>query len=179
MQGKVVDDRSGEPLPFVNISLVGTTQGTVTDINGRYVLSIQSANTVRISYVGYTTILLSAEEFLKSYQLITLKESPLQLESVIILAGENPAHKIIRNVTANRKVNNPENLASFQHKAYHKFYATLTGDNKNDTSKLVTFLKNSHFFVSETLTERKYVKPNLNKETITGNRMSGVKDPFF
>ncbi|MBX2895611.1 MAG: carboxypeptidase-like regulatory domain-containing protein [Cyclobacteriaceae bacterium] len=179
VQGKVVDERSGEPLPFVNISLVGTTQGTVTDINGRYVLSIQPANSIRISYVGYTTTVLSAEEFLKTYQLIKLKEAPLQLESVVILAGENPAHKIIRKVTANRKINDPENLVSFQYKAYHKFYATLAGENQNDTSQLVTFLKNSHFFVSETVTERKYVKPNLNKETITGNRMSGVKDPFF
>lgn len=34
--GRVVDKSSGEPLPFANIIVVGTTMGTVTDLNGDY-----------------------------------------------------------------------------------------------------------------------------------------------
>jgi outer membrane receptor protein involved in Fe transport len=34
--GRVIDKSSGEPLPFANILVLGTTMGTVTDLNGDY-----------------------------------------------------------------------------------------------------------------------------------------------
>ncbi|MBX2901214.1 MAG: carboxypeptidase-like regulatory domain-containing protein [Cyclobacteriaceae bacterium] len=179
LTGRIVAAQTGEPLPFVNISIAGTTLGTTTDINGRYTLPRTPESPVRISYVGYKTQVLTAEDFIKTHRLIALEEAPTLLKELLITAGENPAHKIIRKAIANRQRNDPENIASFSYKAYHKFYATLAGTPKPDTAQQISFLKNSHFFVSETVSERKYVKPNLNKETITGNRMSGVKDPFF
>lgn len=179
LRGKVVDSQTKEALPFVNISLEGTTIGTTTDINGRYELPSFPDRPVRISYVGYRTLHLTPTEFQKKYKLILLEESATELEGVTVFAGENPAHKIVRKATANREINDPENLSSFRYHAYHKFYATLEGTHPNDTAALVKFLENSHFFVNESVSERQYIKPNLDKEVITGNRMSGVKDPFF
>jgi hypothetical protein len=34
IKGKVIDAKSGETLPFVNVSVLGTKQGTQTDMNG-------------------------------------------------------------------------------------------------------------------------------------------------
>ncbi len=56
--GKVVDKKSGEPLPGVNIILKGTTIGSATDINGSYIiLNVPPGNyNVLSKMVGYQTV---------------------------------------------------------------------------------------------------------------------------
>lgn len=50
----VVTDEKGEPLIGVNVSVKGTTKGTITDINGKYTLQVPSSNaTIVFSYVGF------------------------------------------------------------------------------------------------------------------------------
>ena len=53
--GTVVDSTSGEPLPGVNVMLVGTQQGASTDANGEYTIPGVEAGTyaARASFVGY------------------------------------------------------------------------------------------------------------------------------
>jgi len=54
--GKITSSEDGEPLPGVNIIIKGTSQGTTTDINGNYSLSIPSGNTTLVfSFVGFQT----------------------------------------------------------------------------------------------------------------------------
>ncbi len=55
IRGKVSDAATRQPIPSVNISVVGTTMGTVTDENGEYSLSVQAGSyTVKASALGYT-----------------------------------------------------------------------------------------------------------------------------
>ncbi len=52
--GKVTSADDGEGLPGVNVILKGTTQGTVTDVNGDYKIDVPSTETVLVfSSVGY------------------------------------------------------------------------------------------------------------------------------
>ena len=52
--GKVIDQVGGDPLPGVNIMVQGTTDGAVTDIEGRFSLEVSSEESVLIfSYVGF------------------------------------------------------------------------------------------------------------------------------
>ncbi len=52
--GKVTSSEDGEGLPGVNVILQGTSQGTVTDINGDYEIDVPSVETVLVfSSVGY------------------------------------------------------------------------------------------------------------------------------
>ncbi|MBV6644507.1 MAG: TonB-dependent receptor [Cyclobacteriaceae bacterium] len=54
--GKVTDEE-GEPLPGATVLEKGTTNGTITDIDGGYALSISDVNaTLTFSFVGYKTI---------------------------------------------------------------------------------------------------------------------------
>ena len=56
VQGQVVDAPSGDPIPGVNISIQGTTTGTVTNVNGFYELNVTSGDVVLVfSYIGYQT----------------------------------------------------------------------------------------------------------------------------
>lgn len=50
-----VKDRTGEPLIGVNVSVKGTTNGTITDMDGNFTLNVSSGNVLVVSYIGYTT----------------------------------------------------------------------------------------------------------------------------
>ncbi len=54
--GKVTSTEDGEGLPGVNVIVKGTTQGTVTDVNGDYKINVPSTESVLVfSSVGYIT----------------------------------------------------------------------------------------------------------------------------
>jgi TonB-linked SusC/RagA family outer membrane protein len=56
VKGRVLDKNDGQGLPGVNIVIKGTSQGTVSDIEGGYSLEAVAENAVLvISYVGYVT----------------------------------------------------------------------------------------------------------------------------
>ncbi|MEZ4699048.1 MAG: TonB-dependent receptor [Rhodothermales bacterium] len=57
LAGVVTDAESGTPLPGVTVVIDGTTRGTTTDVDGRYVILNLSPATysIRFSFVGYTT----------------------------------------------------------------------------------------------------------------------------
>lgn len=56
VSGTITDAKTGKSLVGVNILVVGTSTGSVTDIDGRYSLTVHSLqDTLRISYIGYQT----------------------------------------------------------------------------------------------------------------------------
>ncbi|MCU0451567.1 MAG: carboxypeptidase-like regulatory domain-containing protein, partial [Bernardetiaceae bacterium] len=56
VSGKVTSSEDGSALPGVNVLLKGTTNGTVTDVEGNYKLSVTGADPVlTFSYVGFIT----------------------------------------------------------------------------------------------------------------------------
>lgn len=59
LKGRVIDGQSNESLPFVNVVVVGTTNGAVTDDNGDFQLSGLKPGFVRVqaSFIGYHTAL--------------------------------------------------------------------------------------------------------------------------
>jgi hypothetical protein len=65
ISGRVTDAKTGQPLPFVNIGVVGKALGTVTDEQGQFQLPFKeslAADTVRISYLGYRPLLLTLRQ---------------------------------------------------------------------------------------------------------------------
>lgn len=54
VRGTVVDDL-GEPVIGATIQVEGTTQGTITDIDGNFQLSAPTGGTLIVSYVGFDT----------------------------------------------------------------------------------------------------------------------------
>ncbi len=53
--GRVTDASTGEPLPGVSIVVVGTTTGTVTNMDGEYSLNVEQGQTLAFSFIGYVT----------------------------------------------------------------------------------------------------------------------------
>ena len=55
--GTVTDARDGSTLPGVNIVVVGTTVGTITDIDGNFSLAVPATSAeLMFSMVGYSTV---------------------------------------------------------------------------------------------------------------------------
>lgn len=50
-----VTTNEGEPIPFVNVILKGTTTGTSADMDGNYTISAPADGTLIFSYIGYAT----------------------------------------------------------------------------------------------------------------------------
>ncbi len=55
VSGVITDPEEGIGLPGVTIQIKGTQSGTVTDIDGRYTLSVSEDDILIISYIGYAT----------------------------------------------------------------------------------------------------------------------------
>ena len=81
--GKVVDDKTGDPLIGVNVKVKGTTTGTITDMDGQFTLTVTAKNPVIIvSYIGYSQQELTAS----GNQLnIKLKEDAMALDEVVVV----------------------------------------------------------------------------------------------
>ena len=50
-----VTDRTGAPLPGVNVLEVGTTNGNITDIDGKYSIVVEKGKTLQFSFIGFVT----------------------------------------------------------------------------------------------------------------------------
>ena len=55
----VVVDTTGEPIIGASVKVVGTTTGTITDLDGKFMVVVPSGKQVEISYIGYITQVLS------------------------------------------------------------------------------------------------------------------------
>ena len=55
VQGTVVDIENGEPVIGASILEIGTTNGTITDFDGNFSLTVQPGAKLQISYMGYKT----------------------------------------------------------------------------------------------------------------------------
>ncbi|MCX2742666.1 carboxypeptidase-like regulatory domain-containing protein [Mangrovivirga sp. M17] len=80
----IVKDKSGEGIPGVNVVVKGTNQGTVTDIQGQFNLTIPSGfGMVVVSSVGYATQEIPVDN---SFLDVELQEDVSQLQEVVVTA---------------------------------------------------------------------------------------------
>lgn len=76
----VIKDANGEPLIGVTVLEQGTSNGTVTDVNGRYTLKTTKANAkLKVSYVGYET------KYITPGQSVTLSANDATLNEVVVV----------------------------------------------------------------------------------------------
>jgi TonB-linked SusC/RagA family outer membrane protein len=79
----VVKDISGEPLLGVNVRQVGTTTGTVTDIEGNYTLQVKKDAKLLFSFVGFVNQTINVDG--RNTINVTLKEDSKTLEEVVVV----------------------------------------------------------------------------------------------
>ena len=191
--GRVFDVATGEPIPFAIITLKGTSAGTNTDFDGNYRIETKAkSDSIQISYTGYVS---------KSYlvrngetQVINAGLETFTLEEVIVKPGENPAHKIIRRVVANKERNDKKRLKSYEYEVYNKIEFDLNNIPKSlkekKVMKPIKFIfdnvdsSNSNgekpflpIFMIENLSHFYWRDdPKLKKEIILASRVTGIEN---
>lgn len=83
VKGKIVDE-NGEPLIGVNVAVDGTTTGTITDFDGNFSMSAFANSTLKVSYIGYATQLVTVSE--KDFYSITMRPDNEVLDEVVVTA---------------------------------------------------------------------------------------------
>lgn len=192
--GKIYSAETNEAMPFVTVIGVGTTQGTVSDIDGNYSITITGAvDSIRATYVGYLSTTVAVKTGAAQVINIGLKPNTLELNVVEIRPGENPAVTILKQVWAHKPENDKEKLSYYQYEAYNKLEFDLNNiDPKMQKRKVmqpVQFIfdridstnpsekPNLPLFFSESISDFYYRKdPKTQKEVIKGSKVSGVED---
>ena len=82
-----VKDSGGSPLSGVNITEKGTSNGTTTDFDGNYAISVSDNATLTFSYVGYNTLNIEVNNQLTIS--VTLEEG-VSLDEVILVGSRSP-----------------------------------------------------------------------------------------
>lgn len=101
IKGTVVDE-SGESVIGANITVEGTTIGTVTDVNGQYTLNVPENGRLVISYIGYTTQYRKIGT--QSMMNFTLKEDAKVLGEVVVVGYGSQRRKEITGSVASMKM---------------------------------------------------------------------------
>ena len=65
VEGTVISKSDGEPIIGATILEKGTTNGTITDFDGKFTLSVNQGAEITISYVGFKSQTLKAQGILK------------------------------------------------------------------------------------------------------------------
>lgn len=121
ISGRVTEQGSDNGIPFVNIFFKGKQIGSTTDFEGNYSLSTSTpGDSIYVSLIGYKSKAQAVTP--NQTQEINFQLSPeiLNLQTIEILPGENPAHRIIRNAIKNKDKYNRDNLESVQYLSYTK-----------------------------------------------------------
>ncbi|MBQ0096353.1 MAG: TonB-dependent receptor [Bacteroidales bacterium] len=83
VSGKVIDD-FGEPAMGVGVLVKGTTQGTITDIDGNFTLSVPSDATIKVSALGYETLEVAVQGR-ADLGTLTIKTENILLEQTVVI----------------------------------------------------------------------------------------------
>ena len=80
----MVKDMSGEPVIGVNVSVKGTGNGSITDLDGKFTIpNVKEKDVLVVSYIGYLTQSVSVGK--QTSFIITLKEDTQALDEVVVV----------------------------------------------------------------------------------------------
>lgn len=202
IRGTFLDSLTKQPIAFVHILLDDGKTGATSDIEGNFECKLSSnySGLLTTSHISYKKVIFRPSDVLRNHTIFLAPSSTL-LKEVEFTAEENPAFRIIRKATANREKNDPENLKSYQYISYNKFLATVSESSKKSDStiqklktqpdsikltkdqkamlKFDSMFQHSHLFMSESVTEKKVIRPGSEKEKLLALKVSGFKSAIF
>ena len=80
VKGQIVD-AEGEPIVGATVVEIGTTRGTVTDLDGKFQLNSPANAKLRITYVGYKTVETKAQDGMK----VVMQNDNAQLDEIVVV----------------------------------------------------------------------------------------------
>lgn len=106
-KGKVVDNRTGDPVASAFLSIDGTNISTVTNSEGEFSLKVPvetQQTTVSVSAISYDLQKLALDYFKKNNTIIEIRESAEELSEVTVFTATDP-RKLVKDVLEKRGEN--------------------------------------------------------------------------
>lgn len=190
--GVVTDASTGDPIPFSNVFLKGTTAGATTGFDGKFSLKTDiHSDSLVVSNIGYHTQVIFIKIGNFNELDIKLKSDEFTLQEVIILPSENPANILLRKVIENKKINDLRHYDYYKVEIYNKIQFDI--NNISDDFKNRRVLKPFNFIfdnvdtssingkiylpvmITESVSDFYYQnEPKAEKEVIKASQVSGV-----
>lgn len=121
----VVTDNTNIPIPYANVYFKGTSEGVITDENGKFYLESPSAYTeLVVSFVGFAPKTVTLEKAVVYNLTVELSEAQ-ELNEVVIYSGKtskknNPAIDILRKIWERRRKNGLKMFDQYEYDKYEK-----------------------------------------------------------
>lgn len=136
VSGKIIDAKTLEALPYVNVLVPGTDLGTLTNTDGWFQIDISKANfdhdSIRFSQLSYTTITLNLSSF-KDSSVIKLGSSAVTLNEVVV--SPQPPEEYIKQAVKNIPKNYVD--TSYNTVVYFRETVKLNGKYMNNTEAIM------------------------------------------
>lgn len=181
----VADEASLDPIPFVKV-IPDVGQPRLADLDGAFSLE-NGINSFELHFNGYEDTVIQVSDYADS-AIILMHLTSQQLDPITVLPGVNPAHRIVKNVIANRRKNHPIKHDPFKYKSYSKFvvdfdpeFVATIPENTQDSNLISVkeFTDTMHVFLMESVSERYFQPPLRDQERILAYKLSGLSDPRF
>ena len=123
-----VYDETNEPIAFANVLFKGSTEGTITNEDGRFYLeSVNTWDTVIVSFLGYESLEITLTKKVNYDLKFILKEEASALSEVVIFTGkqskkasENPAIAILKKIWERKRQNGLRKFKQYEYDKYEK-----------------------------------------------------------
>ena len=122
----IVVDEGGAPVAFANVLFKDSSEGTITNDNGRFYLESETTHaTLLISFIGYEDQEISLSKKVTYEMRVVMIEGSEQLDEVVVYTGKqskknNPAIDILRKIWAKKRVNGLKKFKQYQYDKYEK-----------------------------------------------------------
>jgi hypothetical protein len=121
----VVLDENQKPVPYANVAFLGTSEGMITNEEGRFYLeSTQNRKILSVSFIGFTTQEIQLDKAV-SYNMKIILVSGEELTEVKIYTGKtakknNPAVDILRKIWERKRNNGLRQFKQYEFEKYEK-----------------------------------------------------------
>ncbi len=109
LQGKVVDEFTGDPLLGATVVIKGTQKATTTNFDGDFSINASIGEVLRISYVGYKTKEITIDDL--NFKNVQLSQDVAGLDAVVVIGYGNQA---VKEVTGAVSVVNSETIENLK-----------------------------------------------------------------
>jgi hypothetical protein len=177
LQGRITDENN-QPLPFANVYVRNTTNGTTANEQGNYHFKLPAGTyDIVFQYIGYKAqqVNLTIGEGVLEYN-VQLKTEAFALKEVVVKAGaKDPAYAMIKAAIDRRKYHLHETEA-YRCRVYMKNLQRLT-EVPNRVLGLIKVddLKPGIVYLSESVSELGFKQPDKFREKLLSSKVSGSK----
>lgn len=137
VSGRVSDKNSEKPIPFVNVWIKGTMHGTMTDMEGEFLLSATTGDTLSFSAVGYVKRELVIARNTKFPMNIELEPDVQKIKEVTVRPEESRAKVLMRQVLKNKKKNRESVISCTDYKSFARTSVYVAIDSASSVNRIV------------------------------------------